>query len=803
MSLCVTLTMRRLSLWLLLAALGLTAAGAAAPLRIGVEFHAAPMSFIDDQGKPSGFTPELLAAMAATGLVEIEVVPNYWTNHLAALDAGKIDALANVVYRPNREPPMDYSVGHAWVHGVVYRRADHPPFHRIADFAGKKLGSLLGTVTYNHAADHPEWGATLHPYRGWDAALEATARGETDATLMLSPLSSQLTNQHNLKADFVDDIIYRYHFGVRPGDRATLARINEALAEVRHNGEFDRIYAKWIGPIEPHPIRLADLRPYFAPGAAVLLAVGLLIWWQRRMLDRQARSAEALRLSEERWKFAIEGSGDGLWDYDVPANQVLRSARWKEMLGYRADEIGTDMNEWRDRIHPDDLPAVMAAERALRDSHSGAIAVEHRLRCKDGSWKWVLIRGMVMSRDAEGRPLRIIGTHTDLTARKQAEEDRLVLGKLESTGVLAGGIAHDFNNLLTAILLNLELAQLNPADTVGLKRRLEGAQNAALSARNLTQQLITFARGDATLPRVVVISDLLRESVPLALTGSTVRGDIHIAPDLWPTEVDAGQIGQVIRNLVLNAREAMPDGGVVTLRAENTVVQTGDGRHLPAGSYLHITVSDHGEGIQPDVLPKIFDPYYSTKQRGPQRGMGLGLTICHAIIQKHNGAISVDSSPQAGTTFHVYLPAVPQAAVAAHTPAGDRDLSGQPSARILVMDDEPAVQHSVALALEQMGHTVELTDNGRSAVEQHALARAAGQPFDVVLLDLTVPGGMGGREAVKAMRVLEPGVKAVVMSGYANDEVLHDSAAHGFDAVLKKPFDLMALRDTLERLLKK
>lgn len=788
---------------LLLCWLGLMAVAAAAtqPLRVGVELSSPPMAYVDEQGVPRGFTPELLAAMEATGLVDIEIVPNYWTNHLNDLQAGTLDALGNIVYRPDRVPVMDYSIGHAKVHGVVYRRVDQRAFQTTRDFSGKILGSLLGTVAHSHATAHPEWGAKLRDYRSWEAALDATARGETDATIMLSPLSSQMGNRHGLEADFIDDIIHQYHFAVRPGDRVTLARLNEALATVRHNGDFDRIYAKWIGPIEPRSLRLADLRPYSVPVLTFLLTVSVIFWWQRRMFRRLARQADALRESEERWKFAVEGSGDGVWDYDCVTGRVLRSGRWREMLGYDATEIGTSLEDWKDRIHSEDRAAVEQAMQALEQNGGSTFVVEHRLRCKDGSWKWLLNRGMVMSRMPDGRPRRIIGTHTDLTARKQAEEDRLVLGKLESTGVLAGGIAHDFNNLLTAILLNLELAQLTRGTPADVLVRIEGAQKAALSARGLTQQLITFARGDAALPRMTDIGELLRESVPLALTGSSVRGDVHAPSELWPALVDSGQIGQVIRNLVLNAREAMPKGGVITLRAENVVLGAGDRHNLEPGEYVHIAISDAGEGIRPEVLPKIFDPYYSTKQRGPQRGMGLGLTICHSIIQKHKGTITVESVLHHGTTFHIHLPAAPRAVVEPVVPGHEAPARSARPGRILVMDDEPAIQQSVARALEQMGHTVEIAGDGRAAVNLHAIGRATGRPFAATILDLTVPGGMGGLEAIKVMRASEPGLKAVVMSGYANDAVMQDWTTHGFDAALKKPFDIATLREALEPLL--
>ena len=232
---------------------------------------------------------------------------------------------------------------------------------------------------------------------------------------------------------------------------------------------------------------------------------------------------------------------------------------------------------------------------------------------------------------------------TDITARKRAEADRLILNKLESTGILAGGIAHDFNNLLTVILLNLELAQtLNPSDDK-LALHLAEAKETCLLASSLTAQLLTFAKGGAPIRKAMLLSGVIQESVRPALSGSKVRCEFSLAEDLWLAEVDAGQIGQVIRGMVLNAREAMPQGGVVYVRAENVVLSAQEQPSLPAGEYVRVSIADQGAGIAKEVLPKIFDPYFSTKQRGDQKGMGLGLTICHAVVQKHGGAIAVKS----------------------------------------------------------------------------------------------------------------------------------------------------------------
>jgi len=338
------------------------------------------------------------------------------------------------------------------------------------------------------------------------------------------------------------------------------------------------------------------------------------------------------------------------------------------------------------------------------------------------------------------------------------------------------------------------MALINQRHSLDSTRYLAAAKDAAASAKNLTQQLITFAHGGGSVREPSDLVQLVRKAVPFILSGSNLRADISAPPDLWRTEVDAGQIERVIGNLVLNAREAMPAGGVVVLRAENVVLRAGEIATLPAGEYVRLDVIDHGRGIPADILPKIFDPYFSTKERGVQKGMGLGLTISHSIVHQHQGALTADSTAGVGTTFHLYLPASHRAAV--NVPVIAATPSAAPG-RILVMDDEPSLRDTVRLALEHEGYSVEVAADGNAAVDLYQKAQTERRPFDAVLLDLTVRDGMGGLETMKTLRAINPAVRGVVMSGYAQESVLRDFAQHGFYAALTKPFDLTTLRDAL------
>ena len=396
---------------------------------------------------------------------------------------------------------------------------------------------------------------------------------------------------------------------------------------------------------------------------------------------------------------------------------------------------------------------------------------------------------------ASGRECRAV--FADITEQRSAEADRLILNKLESTGILAAGIAHDFNNLLAVIVLNLDLAEANALSGKELAHSLAEVKQAAFAARGLTQQLITFSKGDAPIRKPVRLAEVIQESARPVLSGSPMRCEFSLAEDLWVVEVDAGQIGQVMRNMVLNAREAMPQGGAISIRAENVVLGP-QNPSLPPGDYVRVSITDSGGGISKEVLPRIFDPYFSTKKRASQKGMGLGLAISHTVIQKHGGAIAVESEPGVGTTFRLHLPASrklrqkEEASVPASLPR---------RGRILVMDDEEVVRKLVRRLLQQMGHEVELEEDGQGVVGAYESAKCQGRPFDAVILDLTVRDGVGGQETIRELLKIDPDVKAIVMSGYANEPVVLEPERYGFKGVLAKPFDRDGLRRVLVRLL--
>ncbi len=372
----------------------------------------------------------------------------------------------------------------------------------------------------------------------------------------------------------------------------------------------------------------------------------------------------------------------------------------------------------------------------------------------------------------------------DVTMRQRLEGELLRASKLESVGVLAGGIAHDFNNLLTAIMGNLALAAVDSAQNLPIQEYLDGAQAASLRARDLTQQLLTFAKGGDPVRSAVQLSAVVVEVAEFASRGSKVKCEFDLDEELWPADADKGQVAQIVQNLVLNAAQAMEGGGFIRVAARNEKVGPDSGLPLERGNYVHISVEDSGMGIQPQDLPKIFEPYFTTKKQGT----GLGLATVYSIVRKHRGHIAVESEVGRGTTFRFWLPAIPGKSRGGEMPEGPPKAAWK--GRVLVMDDEPSIRVAASRMLERFGFEPETSCDGKEAVEKFRSAHTEGTPFSLVIMDLTVPGGMGGVEALAEMQKIDPAVRAIVSSGYSSDAVMGNYERHGFRGVLTKPYGI-------------
>jgi PAS domain S-box-containing protein len=507
-------------------------------------------------------------------------------------------------------------------------------------------------------------------------------------------------------------------------------------------------------------------------------------------ITERKEAEKALMASEEKYRALMDNAGDGMVLVDVEGNILEANKKMLELLGYSLDElIGLNFVQ----IHPsEEMEKIRAAFQDNIASGLGAL---------NNSW--------ILRRDGKKIPVDITGTlvryagntvvqgiFRDISERKKTEEERLLISKLESLGLLAGGIAHDFNNILTAILGNISLARLDAGRGGQLEEpaldRLEEAEKACQRAQALAGQLLSFAKGGLPIKKVTSVANLITESINLALSGSKSRSKLVLPDDLWPMEVDEGQISQVFNNLLINADQAMPEGGNVTVRAENVMV--GEELPLPGGRYVKITVSDQGIGIPPNYLGRIFDPYFTTKQKGS----GFGLATVHSVIRNNAGYITVESQVGAGTTFYVYVPAV-EGESAPVKDIATAPIQGQ--GRILVMDDEEMVRNVLGRMLQRIGYEVENAINGEEAVRFYAAAQEAGQPFSAVIFDLTIPGGMGGKEALRQILERDPKVKAIVSSGYSDDPIMARFKEYGFKGVITKPYNITELSEVLHEVI--
>jgi PAS domain S-box-containing protein len=460
----------------------------------------------------------------------------------------------------------------------------------------------------------------------------------------------------------------------------------------------------------------------------------------------------------------------------------LRAKDGTERIWYYRN-ILVDEPEGLPRVlgHAMDVTERVRVERALKEAQSALQKAHDELAAR------VADRTAELQRANE--ELR-----AEMEQRKQVEEKLLRARKLESLGVLAGGIAHDFNNFLTVVIGNIAMAkaQLQAADPVNdlLEQTAKACQRAVL----LASQLLTFGRGGAPVRRPASLVPVVNDAVDLTRAGAPVSIELDVADDLWPADIDADQIGHALYNVLLNARQAMPVGGKIEVRVQNVVSDT-DSLPLASNRHVKISVRDYGCGIAADVLARIFDPYFTTKQGGS----GLGLATAHAIVTKHGGHISVQSRVGVGTTFSIYLPACDEVQTPEPSEPTGQQLLRSGSGRILVMDDEEAVRDVLARTLGRLGYEVAGARHGVEAIALYQEAKAAGRAFDAVLVDLTVPGGMGGKEVADQLRQIDRSVTLIASSGYSDAPVMSEFRRYGFDDVIPKPWTPNQLSEVLQR----
>jgi PAS domain S-box-containing protein len=510
---------------------------------------------------------------------------------------------------------------------------------------------------------------------------------------------------------------------------------------------------------------------------------------QLEALDAEVkRSKKNLEKVQKYSRNLIDSSPDMIIAVNKDREIIEFNEAAQNTFGYSTEEI---LGKNVEILYADPESGTKIHESVVK---TGRFTGEIRNRRKNGEVFVSFISVSILRDMEDDRFLGVVGISRDITQRKKIEEEILRTQKLESIAVLAGGIAHDFNNILTAILGNISLARIY-RDPEKIFDKLSEAEKACMRAKELAQRLVTFSCGGTPVKKSIHIEELLRESVNLALGDSEIKYEISVSDDLWSVEIDVGQISQVINNIITNAIQAMPEGGRILIKTENVIIEANTSIPLLPGKYIVISISDEGVGIPEEHLHRIFDPYFTTRNSGG----GLGLAAAYSIVKNHDGHIAVDSQLGKGSTFYVYLPALSVDVKSKNdqTKESTRQIKG----KILIMDDEEYIRDVAREMLTNIGCEVDVARDGAEAVELYKLAKEYGAPFDVVIMDLNVPGGMGGKEAVRKLIEIDPIVKVIVSSGYSDDPVLANYEKYGFIDMIPKPYRFEDLNIILQKMI--
>ncbi len=469
----------------------------------------------------------------------------------------------------------------------------------------------------------------------------------------------------------------------------------------------------------------------------------------------------------------------------------------ENILGYSLDDYLTDPNIYARIIHSEYYPRWLAATAEMKGGKDFVKNLILSIAAKDGRTVTMEFTAVAL-RNENGKIVCLETLGRDITVRGFMEMELAKAQKLESIGLLAGGIAHDFNNILTAILGSLSLAKIEAMTPDRLYARLASAEEQCLKAKSLTSRLLTYSRGGSPLRKTSCLAKVLEDAAIFSVSGKNIRCKFNFADSLWPAQIDEGQMHQVTHYLVTNAAEAMPQGGTIEIAAQNIRLKADQIPPLPAGNYLQWYVKDHGVGIPKEHMKKLFDPYFTTKQMNNIKGMGLGLALCYSIVKNHDGLIIVDSEPGTGTIFTVYIPAVDKES-SQRDPKEKREIKTRAKHKILLIDDEQILLDVTSSMLVHLGYEVATAQCHEEALGIYGKAKEAGQPFSLIIMDLTLRGDEGGETAIRRWLAIHPEVKAVISSGYVRDPVIEEYWKYGFAGAMMKPYTLGELEKALAK----
>lgn len=800
-------------LTLALSALFGTANAQTRVVKVGA-YHNPPKIELAADGQVTGFWPDLLAQIAASEDWRIEYVPGTWAENLQRLQEGIIEVMPDVAYTDERAQRFSFSaqpVLLSWTR--LYVRQDNETIQSIQDLQNKRVAALRASVNLEGVGGLRELmrsfdiQTTFVELDDYNQVFDALAKNQVDASITNRDFGDRYAESFQVKATPIifqpTSIRFAFPKGASSSDllREHIDARLKTMKSDNNSGYFRLLAHYFEAEIAEKRIEVVPswFRNVLGIAALMVLGFGFTVIFSRSQVARNTRqlrhSNRALAAEKERLSVTLASIGDAVIATDIDGVVVLLNRIASKLTGWNSNEaVGQPLEQvFRIVDGRSYEPREDPVEKVLRSGNIETLASHTTLIARDGTRRNIADSAAPI-RDVEGATLGVILVFRDISERLRTEQELLKIRKLESVGVLAGGIAHDFNNILAAILGYTGLALLERDTSDALRSRLQEIEKAANRATGLTQQLLTFAKGGEPVKQIASITTVIRDSADFVLRGSNVHCTYQFDDNLWSVEIDQGQISQVIQNLIINAAQSMPAGGVIRVTCGNHSQQITDAL-LPAGRYVRIGIRDQGIGIPAELCERIFDPFFTTKQEGS----GLGLAITHSIISRHDGRISVESVPGAGTTFTIDLPATTLQPL----PSAERITlaPGDTRGKILVMDDDDMMRELATDILTLAGHQVTTAREGAEALGRYLDAASSGAPFDLVILDLTVRGGMGGLEAARSILGQDPQARIIVASGYSNDEVMAHYHQYGFRAAIAKPYDVAVFTATVASVL--